>query len=68
MNNQDLYDSGKLKKYYQPKAEYMPENMCSFEVYGDLDKGVKETGVKKEHWEEFDCSLEVAIEEPVFLD
>ena len=68
MDNFQQYLLGRLNKYYQPKPEHMPEDMLSFEVYADLEIGVKETGIPAEHWIEFDCTTEEPIEMPSFLD
>jgi hypothetical protein len=46
----------------------MPDHMLSFEVYSDLETGVKETGIPAEHWIKFDCSKIEPIEAPSFLD
>lgn len=46
----------------------MVDFMMSFEVYGNLETGVSETGIPVEHWLEFDCSTSEPIEMPSFLD
>jgi hypothetical protein len=61
----ELYKEGLLSTYYQPKEEYFPDTMYSFEVYGNLEIGISEQGIPKEHWLEFTIST---IEDPVFLD
>lgn len=65
----ELDDEADVDRYYQPKAEFMPEDMASYEVFRDLDNGLEAyPGIPVEHWLEFDCSELSPIEDPVFLD
>lgn len=68
-SNQELYIRGDLNTVHQPKPEYMPDTMYSFEVYGDLETGISRTGIPREHWLTFQCDGDVEpIEDPLFLD
>ena len=69
VDHSQLYLEGKLKRYWQPQEDVIPEGMMSFEVFGNLANGLRQyPDIPPSKWIELDCSKAEPIEMPLFLD